>query len=82
MDLARHCAAALRLRNNPPMKPLARWALRTVALWALAKGLEIANARLKQFAQERKMREQASRATALPRTNGQQALQHQDLSAH
>jgi hypothetical protein len=59
------------------MKPLARWALRTVALWALAKGLEIANARLKEFQRDRKLREQGSRVAALPRTNGQ----HQDLSA-
>lgn len=50
------------------MKTLARWALRTVALWAVAKGLELANAKLKQYQRERKFREQAAHAAALPRT--------------
>lgn len=50
------------------MKTLARWALRTVALWAIAKGLELANARLKQFQRDRKLREQGSAVAALPRT--------------
>lgn len=59
------------------MKTLARWALRTVALWALAKGLELANAKLKEFQRDRKLREQAANATALPRTQSMRS----DLSA-
>jgi hypothetical protein len=50
------------------MKPIMRWALRTVALWAVAKGLEMANARAKQWQRDRRLREQASNAAALPRT--------------
>jgi hypothetical protein len=59
------------------MKTLARWALRTVALWALAKALEIANERLRQFQRDRKLREQAAGAAALPRTLSRES----DLSA-
>ncbi len=54
--------------QTDPMKSLTRWALRTVALWAMAKGLEIANAKLKQYQRDRKLREQAAHAAALPRT--------------
>ena len=50
------------------MKSLTRWALRSVALWALAKGLELANAKLKQHQRDRKLRERAANAAALPRT--------------
>jgi hypothetical protein len=50
------------------MKTFTRWALRTVALWALAKGLELANAKLKQYQRDRRLREQAANAAALPRT--------------
>ena len=50
------------------MKTIARWALRTVALWALAKGLELANAKLKEYQRDRKFRERAASAAALPRT--------------
>jgi hypothetical protein len=39
-----------------------------VALWALARGLELANAKLKQYQRDRKLREQAAHAAALPRT--------------
>jgi hypothetical protein len=60
------------------MKTLARWALRTVALWALAKGLEIANAKLKQYQRDRKLREQAASAAALPRTQARPT----DVAAH
>src|SRR5690349_11621259 len=64
-----YCAAAHPLRNNRAMKPITRWILRTAALWATAKLLEYANTRVKQFAQERRQREAAERATALPRAH-------------
>ena len=50
------------------MKSLTRWALRTVALWAIARALDSAYARLRQRQQDRKLRKLAERATALPRT--------------
>ena len=54
--------------HTAAMKTFTRWALRTVALWALAKGLELANAKLKQYQRDRRLREQAANAAALPRT--------------
>ena len=54
--------------HTESMKSLTRWALRTVALWAIAKALEITNARLKQHQRDRKLRQQAANAAALPRT--------------
>jgi len=46
------------------MKPFTRWAVRTVALWALAKALEKANGKLKQrqVARQRRTREGRSAA--------------------
>lgn len=50
------------------MNTITKWALRSVALWALAKTLELANAKLKQHQRERRLRQHATAATALPRT--------------
>lgn len=64
------CATAARPRaaQTDFMKPLTRWALRTVALWAIAKALEVANQKLRQRQQDRKLRKLAGKAAALPRT--------------
>lgn len=50
------------------MNRIARWALRTVALWVLAKALEMANEKLRKRQRDRRMRERAAAAAALPRT--------------
>jgi hypothetical protein len=50
------------------MNRLARWAVRTVALWALAKALEMANEKLRQRQRDRHRRARAASAAALPRT--------------
>jgi hypothetical protein len=56
------------MRKLPVMNTIMKWALRTAALWALAKVLELANAKLKQLQRDRRLREHASAAAALPRT--------------
>ena len=56
------------MRKLPVMNTIMKWALRTAALWALAKVLELANAKLKQRQQDRRLREHASAAAALPRS--------------
>jgi hypothetical protein len=50
------------------MNTIMRWALRTVALWAVAKALELANSKLKQRQRDRRFIERASAAAAIPRT--------------
>ena len=50
------------------MNTLTRWVLRSVALWAVAKGLEAANRTLKRRQSDRRLRAQASNAASLPRT--------------
>jgi hypothetical protein len=56
------------MRKLPAMNTIMKWALRTAALWALAKALELTNAKLKQMQRDRRLREHASAAAALPRT--------------
>jgi hypothetical protein len=51
-----------------PMNRLARWALRTLALWAISKALELANEKLRERQRDRKLRARAAAAAALPRT--------------
>ncbi len=59
------------------MKNLTRWALKSLALWAVAKALELANQKLRQRQQDRRLRKLAGKAAALPRT----AALHSDISA-
>jgi len=42
------------------MNTIARWALRTAALWAIAKALEMANGKLKQRQRNRLSRTRAT----------------------
>ena len=56
------------MRKLPVMNTIMKWALRTAALWALAKVLELANAKLKERQQDRRLRQHASAAAALPRS--------------
>jgi hypothetical protein len=50
------------------MNRVARWALRTLALWAVSRALELANEKLRQRQRDRRMRLRAASAAALPRT--------------
>jgi hypothetical protein len=50
------------------MNKLTNWALRSLALWVLAKALERANSGLRRRQRDRKLRAQAQHAAALPRT--------------
>jgi hypothetical protein len=59
------------------MNRLSKWALRTVALWAVSKALQLANDSLKQRQRNRQLRERAARVAALPRTQSRES----DLSA-
>jgi hypothetical protein len=52
------------------MNRITKWALRSVALWAIAKALEMANQSLRQRQNDRKLRSQAQRTAALPRFKG------------
>ena len=50
------------------MNTIAKWALRSVALWAVSKGLQLANDSLKQRQRNRQLRARAAHAAALPRS--------------
>jgi hypothetical protein len=56
------------MKKVSPMNRVARWALRTLAVWAISKALEPANRPLRQRQRDRKMRARATSAAALPRT--------------
>jgi hypothetical protein len=60
-----------------PMNTVTKWVLRTFALWAVSKALQLANDSLKQYGRNRRLREQAANAAALPRTQSRDS----DLSA-
>jgi hypothetical protein len=51
------------------MNTIMKWALRSVALWAVAKTLELLNEKLRQRQGHRRLRAQAQRAAALPRAS-------------
>lgn len=50
------------------MNTITKWALRSLALWAVSKALQLANDSLKQRQKNRQLRARGARAAALPRT--------------
>ena len=64
------------------MNRITKWALRSVALWAIAKALEMANQSLRQRQNDRKLRSQAQRAAALPRFKGHPTVYPADGDSH
>src|ERR1044071_6213436 len=60
---------ARRRAHNRAMNRVTKWALRTVALWAVSKALQLANDSLKQRQRNRQLRARAAHAAALPRTS-------------